>query len=279
MNNKLKIGRIPYANLFPIFYMLETGFDCSGYEFVEGVPSEVNKMLREGEIDVSPSSSIEYLRNQSYYCIIEGNSISSRGPVGSVLLVSNKPVGELGGAVVHVSFQSETSVALLDIMLRKFYNIRCRLEVSEHPEQSHNVFLLIGDDAMKYIKGQESRVIGRLPVCPFIYDLGEIWHKHTGLPFVFALWIVRKETFETLGYKKELLDRFIADLNSAKDIALKNLPEIARRAPMKSFMSEEEIISYWNNLDYELTVEHKNGLELFGKYLEEIGVPGTPYSI
>jgi len=45
---KLKIGRIPFANLFPIFYTLEKEFDCSSYEFIDGVPSLLNQMLREG---------------------------------------------------------------------------------------------------------------------------------------------------------------------------------------------------------------------------------------
>jgi len=120
---KLRIGKIPYANLFPIFYMLEKECDCSSYEFVEGVPSVLNKMLRDGEIDVSPSSSIEYLRNPSLYRIIDGHSISSKGHVKSILLFSKIPIVELNGGTIYVSSQSETSVALLDIILKKFYTI------------------------------------------------------------------------------------------------------------------------------------------------------------
>jgi chorismate dehydratase len=63
---RLLIGEIPYANLFPIFYTLKKESDLSGYEFVEGVPSALNKKIREGLIDVSPSSSIEYLRHPGY---------------------------------------------------------------------------------------------------------------------------------------------------------------------------------------------------------------------
>jgi chorismate dehydratase len=89
---KLKIGRFFYSNLFPIYYMLEKEADCSSYEFVEGVPSYLNREIREGRIDVSPSSSIEYLKNTDRYDLIEGHSISSMGPVGSVssLLLSPK---------------------------------------------------------------------------------------------------------------------------------------------------------------------------------------------
>src|SRR5208283_2604995 len=54
MGERLIIGRIPYANVFPIFYVLDHEIDCSEYIFVEGVPSRLNRMLREGEVDISP---------------------------------------------------------------------------------------------------------------------------------------------------------------------------------------------------------------------------------
>ncbi|MCL4458072.1 MAG: menaquinone biosynthesis protein [Nitrospirae bacterium] len=277
---KLRIGKIPYANLFPIFYTLEKECDCSSYEFVEGVPSILNKMLRNDEIDVSPSSSIEYLKNPSLYRIIEGHSISSQGPIESILLFSRVPIGELNGGTIYVSSQSETSVALLDIILREFYGIQCRLHISINPEESEGeAFLLIGDDALKHkARGNRQEAIGRninkhaayslspIAYSLFIYDLGELWYKKTGLPFVFALWIARRE----FGDKEELLNKFIKDLNRAKEIAINNFPETARHSPMRAFMSEDEIVSYWNRIDYDLTDNHKEGLELFDKYLREL---------
>jgi chorismate dehydratase len=274
---KLKIGKIPYTNLFPIFYVLENESDCLSYEFIEGVPSVLNKMLRDGEIDVSPSSSIEYLKNPSLYRIIEDHSISSRGPIGSIFLFSKKNIHELNNSIVHVSSQSETSVALLDIILRKFYGIQCKMQVSRNPENSGaEAFLLIGDDAMKYrnalsVIGNEfekkslnaSRITHH---ASRIYDLGEIWYEKTGLPFVFALWIVRRDIHD----KQELLNKFVRDLNAAKEIALKKIAEIAQHSPMKEFISEDEIISYWNKIDYNLTEDHKKGLDLFNRYLKEL---------
>ena len=192
-DKKLRIGKIPYANLFPIFYMLENECDCSGYEFVEGVPSALNKMLRTGEVDVSPSSSIEYLRHSDEYAIVENHSISSIGPVGSIILLSRKPIEELNGLPVLTSSQSETSVALLDIIFKKFYGIRCSLksvdigyQLSAISYQLSEAYLLIGDDALKAVKSKRAKVA-------YIYDLGELWHKYTGLPFTYALWIYKKD--------------------------------------------------------------------------------------
>lgn len=255
---KLKIGKIPYANLFPIFYMLEKECDCSSYEFIEGVPSELNKMLRGGRIDISPSSSIEYIRNSFLYQIIEGHSISAKGPIGSIFLFTKKDIHRLNGSIVHVSSQSETSVALLDVILKKFYNVQCEMRVSQMPEDSGaEAFLLIGDDALKY-KARGNSLL--------VYDLGEIWYEKTGLPFVFALWIVRTDIF----HKQEVLNKFIRDLSKAKEVALKNLSAIAKCSPMKEFMSEEEIVSYWRLINYDLETEYKKGLKLFEKYLKDI---------
>ncbi|MCI0468741.1 MAG: menaquinone biosynthesis protein [Nitrospirae bacterium] len=263
---KLRIGKIPYANLFPIFYTLEREFDCSSYEFVEGVPSKLNRMLRDGEIDISISSSVEYLMRPSLYHIIEGHSISSRGPAVSVLLISEKKIEDMDGSGISVTSQSDTSIALLNIILKRFYGVRCRMEESANPLKSgSSAFLLIGDDALKY-RSQEAGKSGQKR---FIYDLGDLWYKNTGLPFVFALWIMRKD----IERKEDLLalsHRFIDHLNNAKGLAMQNLKEIARHAPVRNFMTEEEIILYWRAVDFGLDKDHLKGLELFNKYLVEI---------
>ena len=37
-------------------------------------------------------------------------------------------------------------------------------------------------------------------------------------------------------------------------------------------LTEEELISYWKGISYDLTEEHKKGLELFRKYLAELAL-------
>ncbi len=284
-DQKLRIGRIPYANLFPIFYMLESECDCSGYEFIEGVPSALNYMLRIGEVDVSPSSSIEYLRHSDEYAIVENHSISSMGPVGSIILLSGKPIEELNGLSVLTSSHSETSVALLEIILRKFFNMRCNLKPADlslqHSEfslQSADACLLIGDDALKAGKsyklkvnnqGQNFKLFTPNFELMHIYDLGELWHKHTGLPFTYALWIYKKDCCRE---KPELLERFEKDLNKAKRLAVKNFKKIALQSPMRGILTEAELITYWENISYDFGDEHRKGFELFRKFSEELGL-------
>ena len=280
----LRIGNFPYSNLFPIFYMLQRECDCSKYEFSEGVPSVLNQMLRNDEIDISPSSSIEYLRHKNKYALIKNHSISSKGPVGSILLLSRRPIVELKGKTILVSSQSETSVALLGIILKKFYETECSLKATDEPLDSlinkAEAYLAIGDDALranKTILNFKFQMSNKDPNSSLfhIYDLGDLWYKNTGLPFVFALWIVRRDC---LKEKAELLNSFIRDLYHAKELALQNLDKIAQalrpllRSRYLLDMTEEELISYWKRISYDFTEEHEKGLKLFRKYSEELGL-------
>ncbi len=250
--SRLRVGVIPYGNLFPIFYTLQREFECSYIDFIEGVPSELNLMLRRGEIDLSPSSSIEYLCYKERYSFVHGHSVSSTGKVGSVLLFSSMPIEHLHGRDIYVTTQSAVSVELLRVLLTEFYMVRANIIKHRHP-QTGQAFLLIGDDALRQAKN-----------CPkglLVYDLGDLWYHHTGLPFVFALWIVRKDNI--VGDKRQNLELFIKALDKAKEKALISLSKLVEFSPLRAFMDEGEVLEYWSKLDYELTEPHLQGLRLF----------------
>ncbi|MEF9426923.1 MAG: menaquinone biosynthesis protein [Candidatus Mariimomonas ferrooxydans] len=267
-NKKLRIGRIPYANLFPLFYYLDKKCDCSSCRFINGVPSVLNKMLRQGKLDISPSSSVEYLRYKKHYQILPGLSISSSGPVRSILLFSKFPLNELGGKTIVLSSESDTSVVLLKIILREFLSIKCRFKTLigksiKKALSSNAAVLLIGDEAMKAKKTIVDYKLQITNSSIFIYDLGELWFRHTGLPFVFALWIVKKKTFV---HKKELIEKISLDLIDAKKYAAKQFPLIARHAPQKKWFGEKNLVNYWKCISYDFTDMHMEGLRLFERY-------------
>ena len=268
--------------------MLQKECDCSDYEFIEGHPSTLNRLLRSGEIDVSPSSSIEYLRYTDRYMFIDGHSLSSKGPIESIFLLSKSSIERLEGKTILTTSHSDTSVVLLGIILSKFYKIECVLKpTDENPESLINkvdAFLCIGDEAMKAKKIVTSNTPS-LTLPPrggglggggiYIYDLGDLWYKNTNLPFVFALWIVRKNLSTE---KPELFKRLVHDLNKARELAAENLDEIAK-ALRPLFISryslnikEEELTSYWKGISYDFNEEHKKGLELFRRYSKELGL-------
>jgi len=263
---KLKIGRIPYANLFPIFHYLDTHCNNSEYTFIKGVPSKLNKMLRAGELDISPSSSIEFLKNKNRYRILPWHSISSTGQIKSILLFSSVPLDELGGKTIAVSSESDTSVAMLKIILKEFCSLECKFRKTDLRSvknilSSYSAVLHIGDTAM--IEAQKLSALSPQPSALFTYDLGELWYKYTGLPFVFALWVVRKKA---LDEKTELIKKLSSDLINAKKYADQNLSLIAKEAPQRKWISENDLVHYWNIISYNFTDKHLEGLRLFEKY-------------
>ncbi|MCX8027705.1 MAG: menaquinone biosynthesis protein [Thermodesulfovibrionales bacterium] len=251
----LKIGRIPYANLFPIFYNLNHIHQIQDYQYVDGVPTHLNNLLKEGSIDLSPSSSIEYIKNKDIYDYIDGHSVSSFGQIGSIFLFSNEPIQNLNEKIIKVTSHSATSICLLEIITNEFYNVFPKLVSDDKPyyDKDHP-FLLIGDEALIHFKTDKTH--------NYIYDLGEIWYDFTGLPFVFALWIVRRKNLID-DKKRNLFNSFVMHLNTAKNKAYENISEIAQYYDLKGILTRDEIVNYWKKIDYNLTDRHKEGLKLF----------------
>ncbi len=269
MREVLRIGEIRYSNCTPIYQTLKGRFDCSRYEFVPGDPAELNALLARGEIDVSSSSSIEYARHWREYLVIPGVSVSSNGKVGSILLFSKRPIEGLGGEKVAVSKASATSVVLLKALFKARCGIQANL-VPRRPELSCmldgcEAALLIGDEALRERKAPgDARGL-------HVYDLGQMWRELTGLPFVFALWMVREDSAARL---KGLVRGFARDLIAAKFLAARSYRKIAEEAPEVSWMGVHGLVSYWNLMSYDLGGEHLMGLKEFFGMAHGLGEAG-----
>jgi chorismate dehydratase len=184
----IRLGRISYVNMAPVFYRLE-----AEVEEIAGVPTELNRRLLAGELDLAPISSIEYARNADSLRILPRMCVSSEGAVDSIQLVSKKPL-ELVRSVA-VTPESATSVVLTKVLL---------------PEASHvplgedaDAKLLIGDAALK------SAFEDPTPH----YDLGRLWLERTGLPMVFAVWAAPEPVAEGVA---ELEDALVASVRAAR---------------------------------------------------------------
>ena len=261
----IRIGHIEYANCTPIFSTLTRHFDCSCYEFVKGVPYQLNQLLRGGAIDVSPSSSIEYGAAWRNYYLLPELSISSIGPVKSVFLFSRMPIEELAGESIGLTTDSDTSVNLLKIILARRYGFANTFERTALPLtdalRTFAALLLIGDAALKACRNAGGAY--------HIYDLGELWNEYTGLPFVFALWIVRAETVERQRREVAML---VSDLLAAKELAYASYEEIAAGATEREWLGKSELIDYWRTISYDLTPAHLEGVNLFYFFAVELGL-------
>ena len=251
----LRIGHIAYANCVPFFhYLRQCGF--SG-EIRSGVPAELNGHLAAGEIDLAPSSSFEYGRNANAYLLLPGHSISSCGPVQSVLLFSPLPLEEIGSAPIDLISESATSINLLKVLLGEFLGkdprcCRAAAQPAEEIAAQGGSVLMIGDRAL--------RTAGRLRGRTKIHDLGELWWRFTGLPFVFALWIVRAASAEKQAPALRILQQQLAQ---ARQLAFADLPLVAAQTPEGQWMGETALVEYWRCMSYDLTPQHQAGLQLY----------------
>jgi chorismate dehydratase len=271
----LHIGKIDYLNVWPMFQLLEHPRDGHFHHtLVPGHPSFLNGLLSRGEIDLSPSSSFEYLLHAEQYQILPELSISSDGPVQSVLLVSPVPREDIPsflaahGNTVHVTGASATSVALLKVL----WSLAWRFDQPQwqvvEPGEGINLglpFLEIGDRAL--------RIHADKPRGWHITDLGQAWKSWTGLPFVFALWIVRKN----LPPKRRAMLADLAErLVAIKKQVPNHLEQLLDEAKDKGF-SREVLRNYWKVMSYELGHEEQASLALYGHYCTRLGLlPGCP---
>ena len=101
-----------------------------------------------------------------------------------------------------------------------------------------------------------------------VYDLGQLWYEWTGLPFVFALWLCRRQAAEACSAEVTTLARNLVD---SKALARTNLPSIAEGAPEASWMGADRLVAYWReNISYDLDGKHLEGLILFYRYCTEL---------
>lgn len=252
---KLRLGYIPYLNCVPYFHFLrEAGFQGS---YVKGVPAELNRMLQCGQLDVSPSSSFEYARNWRDYLLLPHHSISSVQQVKSVLLFSPVEIKDLDGLDVAITAESATSINLMRIVFREFYQLQHVTDSIpdvqvEQLIQQQKPALLIGDRALK--------LANACPAGMRIFDLGQLWYMNTGLPFVFALWMVCRKSLNAYADELALLG---SQLQQSRDYFDENIKAMAAALTGDVNLPSETLVDYWQTIDYHLGSEHLNSLKLF----------------
>ncbi len=264
----LSIGEINFLNCLPLFSLLKKNFPVDSCRYIPGNPAQLNRMLADGRIDISPSSSMEYALRPERYFILPRLSIASTKEVRSVLLLSRNPIENLEGTTISLTSQSLTSIYLLKIILFHFYRLNRRVIHFTAMEDSRSrqfpdAVMLIGDQAL--------HAFCQPPPGYRVYDLGSLWHQFTRLPFVYALWIGRQGMpGKKLRLAHELADRLyqLKTLLPAQLTAL--LTDAGRQYPK---IPTEIILSYWQEaISYELGDREKEGLRLFYSLAHQLGL-------
>ncbi|MBO4300609.1 MAG: menaquinone biosynthesis protein [Desulfovibrio sp.] len=266
----LRMGRISYLNVLPIYHPLEAGILPHNYELISGPPALLNTMMSRGELQVSSCSCFEYACRPERYQLVEDLSIGSHGPVMSVLLLSRCPLEELEGEEILISGESHTSVALLRLLMRERYKINAHYVTGPVTQalHSHNppkAFLAIGDEALRLRRHQEY---------PHCLDLAEAWRDWTKLPFIFGLWVVSRQAVEEGLFHDDPGDL----LRGGRDWGLAHMDVILDLTGYGCPLSREELAFYYTRgLTYRLGTEELRGLTLFYEKLAAANmIPAVP---
>ncbi len=263
--DNIRLGKISFINNSPVYYALEMGIVSAPCQIVEGIPSELNTLLFNDQLDMGPISSLEYGYHSKDYLILPNLSISSYGPVGSVILFSKVPIERLDGHPILVTSLSGTSQILLRLVLEEEYGIFPKYIQGEIHENQYEgeitAGLTIGDLALK-LKNNKGRF-------PYYLDMGEIWTKRTGFPFVFAIWVVKKRLYAR--YHKQI-DVIHKVLLSSKAWGLDHLGVISRDICSRVNLRPSQCKEYLEGLSFDLGEIHQKGLLLFFNRLSHIGI-------
>ena len=256
----ITLGIIDYLNVEPLYFGLQARLADKPVRFRRGVPTTLNRALRAGEIDIAPISAIAAARMADDVAILPDLSIATLGAVKTVLLFSwMADPRELNDCGIALSDQSATSVELVKILARDFWRITPRYTTApqdlETMMKRASASLLIGDDAL--VESAHRRDIrGRGQ--PYAFDLGDEWLKWTGLPFVFALWVARKEALPELA---EL--GILPALYQSKAAGMKHIPEIAQAYAPRLGLELGVLTKYLHDLRYDLTPADRAGLHRY----------------
>jgi chorismate dehydratase len=238
-----RVGSVRYLNAVPLTRGIED-------EIVFATPSELAKMLRRDELDAALVSVTEVLFNDRYD-ILDGTAIASLGEVKSVLLAHRKPIAD--AREIFCDTASLTSVNLLRVLLaerglKPEFKPLPNYDFQSLPDYA----LLIGDPALNFLFGPHEHEI---------FDLGAAWFELTSLPFVYAVWALRR------GLENSRLRRQLTD---ARQFGLDTLDHIIRN---RTEYTEDFRKDYFGwHIHYHLGSDEKRGLARFIELLRKHGL-------
>jgi chorismate dehydratase len=224
-----------------------------GLTLVELTPRALGVAAANGEIDAGPIPLVESFGLEGRMRAVAGFCIASVQDAGSSLLFSTKPIQALAGTSIGVPDEASTAPRLLDVLLRLKYQVQA---ATYGPlDAPHEAFLLIGNQGLRRRMGT--------PDFPYTYDLGAEWHAWTGLPFVFARWMVRKDVspndlvlFEEALYfgLEEGVDALCELAEPRQDLAM--LPR--------------DIATYIRGFRYFIGRSEQRAIDQFRRYLQQL---------
>jgi chorismate dehydratase len=237
-----RVGSVRYLNAVPLTRGVEE-------EIIFATPSKLAEMLERDELDAALVSVTEVLLKDKYD-VLDGIAIASLGEVKSVLLAHRKPLAE--AKEIFCDTASLTSVQLLRVLLaeqgiKPEFKPLASYDFAALPDFA----LLIGDPALDFLRSSPTHEI---------LDLGEAWHELTQLPFVYAVWALKRKKDNYVLRRK---------LSEARDFGLDTLDHIISTRTEYDRDFRQDYLGW--HIHYHLGADEKRGLAKFAELLEMHG--------
>ena len=234
------IGSVPYLNSAPLIEGIEE-------DVLLMPPSQLAEKLGKGELDAALLSVTEVLLNDQYD-VLDEVAVASLGEVKSVFLAHRKPLEQI--EKIYCDPASLTSVNLLKVLfkLKGLSPEYLTLESYDSAGDHENV-LLIGNPAIEFLRSDPSHQI---------WDLGEAWYNLTKLPFVFAVWALKRNVDNQILRK---------NLREAKSFGMETLDSIIRKRTEFDFEFRKDYLDW--HIHYHMGSDEKRGIAKFMQLLEQ----------
>lgn len=255
----MKLGSIAYINSLPVDWGLLSGAVRVPFEMASDIPARLNERMLSGEIAAGPVSAFWHAQHERSFYVLPDLSISSQSGVQSVLLFSRLPLPALAGQKISVTNEGRTTPALLEILCRRRYGFTPQFVSGCDGTQAH---LLIGDRAL--MESEQARREGWT-----VTDLAEEWRAWTGLGFVFALWVVRRDVADA---DPEGVLAVCQAIQDSRRWGTENSEEILNQARLRTDLPIERIQSYFSGLSYGFGSDLQEAYRRYRTYAAECGL-------
>ena len=237
-----KVGSVPYLNAVPLTRGLEE-------QILFAPPSELARLLQRDELDAALVSLTEVLLHDRYD-ILDGIAVASLGEVQSVFLAHRQPLAEM--REIYCDPASLSGLHLLKVLLAEN---GWRPELRPLPDYAaahmlENV-LLIGDPALEFARSSPPHEM---------WDLGAAWLELTGLPFVYAVWALRRVPNEALRRR----------LREARKFGLGTLDDIISSRTDFDLEFRKDYLNW--HIHYHLGTDERRGIARFIELLRKHGL-------
>lgn len=254
MKIRPRVGFHDFLNSRPLLYPFRHGLLETPFELVVDTPSRLADRFHEGELDMALIPSIEYAMSEGSV-IVPAVCIASLGPVETVVMFSEMAMEDVESVLVDP--KSRSSVAMLRILFKEMHNKEPAMITGKEDDpalvlRSADAGLVIGDAAFSVDREKY-----------LVHDLGELWFRHTGRPFVHAVLCAKRG---------QMWDRAVAAIEEAKKIGLLERELIARQEG-RDHREADAILDYLTKrIIYDLGEAERDGLSVFLRKAMELGL-------